>query len=480
MWKSYLRTISANPLLAMIGFGVLLLCAAALVMTDTLTFIKIALSVIFFLVLLRRPELALAIQFNGVALYLYVVYKLAAETDSIVTGGFYSAVAAAYLAGGWHLARARRLLRISVVDWLFFALYGLFFISYLIFSLDNPNALKKVTYAPVLVIAPYLGLQLLSSREQVQRFFLYCAGLTVLMMLPSAYELLTNPYYGDYGRFSIFIFTDKGDNPIQFGISFALLILFTLFRIAAQRRIGFWHLAIILPSIYFLVRSGARGPLISFVVALLFYIVWLGELRPRIKLTLLGGLAALLIAAFSLVPTQTTTFYQALVDPNIAPSRDPSANSIQERMIFMEQAINEFLASPIIGVGTGNSSGGIGYPHNVFIEVAAEFGFLGLLIFLPLCVVVIRTAIKHIRNPLKGQTDWLMNLAFATFIFALVEALFSAYMGGDVLFYGSMGMISVIAKLYEQDAPIESEERVGWIDRYVESFGTLSGKLSAR
>lgn len=480
MLSSYARTVRANPFMALVGFGVLALCAGSLIFTDTVTFTKLALSAIFFLFLLRRPELALAIQFNGVALYLYVVYKLAAETDSVVTGGFYSAVAAAYLVGGWHLARARHLLRISAIDWLFFSLYALFFISFLIFSLDNPNALKKVTYAPVLVIAPYLGVQLLSSREQVQRFFLYCAILTVLMMMPSAYELLTNPYYGDYGRFSIFIFADKGDNPIQFGISFALLILFVLFRIAAQRRISIWHLAVILPSIYFLVRSGARGPLISFVVALLFYIAWLGELRPRIKATLLVGLAALLIAAFSLVPTQTTTFYQALVDPNISPSRDPSANSIQERMIFMEQALKEFFENPIIGVGTGNSAGGIGYPHNAFVEVAAEFGFLGLLIFLPLCFFVIRTAIRHIRNPLKGQNDWLMNLAFATFIFAFIEALFSAYMGGDVLFYGSMGMVSVISKLYEQDAPVESEDRVGWLDRYVESFGTVSGKLSTR
>ena len=480
MLNSYIRTVSANPLMAMAGLGVLALSAVTLVMTDAVTFAKLALSAVFFQMLLRRPELALAIQFNGVALYLYVVYKLAAETDSLITGGFYSAVAAAYLVGGWHLARARHLLRISAIDWLFFALYAMFFVSYLIFSLNNPNALKKVTYAPVLVIAPYLGLQLLSSREQMQRFFLYCALLTVLMMLPSAYELLTNPYYGDYGRFSIFIFTDKGDNPIQFGISFALLILFILFRVAAQKRIGVWDLAIILPSIYFLVRSGARGPLISFVVALLFYITWLGELRPRIKATVLVGLAVLLIAAFSLVPSQTTTFYQALVDPNISPSRDPSANSVQERMIFIEQAFNEFLSSPIFGVGTGNSTGGLGYPHNVFVEVAAEFGFLGLLIFLPLCVVVIRTAIKYLRNPSKGQNDWLMNLAFAFFIFAFVEALFSAYMGGDVLFYGSMGMVSVIAKLYEQDAPVESDDRVGWLDRYVESFGTVSGKLSAR
>ena len=51
-----------------------------------------------------------------------------------------------------------------------------------------------------------------------------------------------------------------------------------------------------------------------------------------------------------------------------------------------------------------------------------------------------------------------MNLAFSFFIFAWVEALFSAYMGGDMLLYGSMGMISVVAKITEQEAGERTKE----------------------
>ena len=146
--------------------------------------------------------------------------------------------------------------------------------------------------------------------------------------------------------------------------------------------------------------------------------------------------------------------------------------------MFIDLAIKEFLDNPVIGVGTGNSVGGIGFPHNVFVEVAAEFGLVGLLLFLTLCFVVVRTALKHLHNPARGQPDWLMNLAFTIFIFALVEALFSAYMGGDILLYGSMGMISVIAKLYEQESRETSviSESEGWLERYLTRFGSVANQ----
>ena len=303
MMNSYAQTVRSNPLMALLGLGVVIVCLAALMLTEAGTFLVLTGGLIFFIFLVRKPELALAVQFNGVALYLYMVYKISPETDSVVTGGFYTALAAAYMIGGFHLVKVRRTLRLSLIDKLFSAaiLHLLHQLPYL-FHWINPLAFRKIAYAPILVIAPYIGLQLLTTREQVQRFFTYCAILTVITILPSAYELLTNPLFSEYGRFSIYTFADKGDNPIQFGISFALLLIVILYRISAQHRISLLYIALILPSVYLLVRSGARGPLISLIVALLFYIAWLGELRLRVKFGVLAVIGALLIAAFSLVP----------------------------------------------------------------------------------------------------------------------------------------------------------------------------------
>jgi len=449
--NNYVRTVSSNPYKALVGVFVLAFCGLMLAFTDSWTVIKLMFGIFSFWLLFRRPELALAIQFNGVALYLYAIYKLRLETSTLGTGTFYGLMALAYLAGGLHLAAGRRSLKLNRIDALFALLFSIFFISYALFSLDNPEAYRKVYYAPLLVIAPYFGLQLL-NREQINRFFLYCGFLAVLMILPSFYELWANPFYLEYGRFSIFIFADKGDNPIQFGIAFATLLIVLLFQIAEQRKLKLWHVLIAIPSIYLMVRSGARGPLISFVVVLVAYVLWLGGMRPRNRWIMISALAALLVAAFFLVPGRTFDMYQALVDQTIITSRDPSANSVQERMILIDMAIKEFLEHPLMGVGTGNSSGGIGYPHNALVEVAAEFGIFGLLLFLTLCAFVTVTGVKYLRGSKQGRQDWLMNLAFSFFIFGWVEALFSAYMGGDMLLYGSMGMVSVVAKITEQEA----------------------------
>lgn len=449
--NDYVRTVSANPYKALAGLFVLAMCGVMLAFTDSWTVLKLMFGVASFWFLFRKPELALAIQFNGVALYLYAIYKLRLEASTVGTGSFYGLMAFAYLAGGLHLAIGRRSLKLNKIDGLFILLYSLFFISYLIFSLDNPEAYRKIYYAPLLVIAPYFGLQLL-NREQIRRFFFYCGLLSVVMILPSFYELLANPLYLEYGRFSIFIFADKGDNPIQFAIAFAMLLIILMFHIAERRKLALWHLIVILPSVYLMVRSGARGPVISFVVVLVAYVVWLGGMRLRSRWLMIGTLAALLVTAFYFIPSNTFDMYQALVDQTIITSRDPSANSIQERKILMDMAINEFLAHPLIGIGTGNSSGGIGYPHNALVEVAAEFGLFGLVIFLTLCALVTVTGVKYLRGTKQGRNDWLMNLAFSFFIFGWVEALFSAYMGGDMLLYGSIGMVSVVAKITQQEA----------------------------
>jgi O-antigen ligase len=56
---------------------------------------------------------------------------------------------------------------------------------------------------------------------------------------------------------------------------------------------------------------------------------------------------------------------------------------------LVEQGLNDFHKSPFVGIGYGcfDFFGTIGgYPHNLFVEILAELGILGLLLFwIPLC-----------------------------------------------------------------------------------------------
>jgi O-antigen ligase len=434
----------------MIG-ALMVVVLSVLVMTTDIVWVGRILVVICALVFfLRKPELSLAIQINGIGLYLYAVYKLNIETGTFVTGAFYGVMAGAYLIGGWIANRNESHHSFHLVDKLFTLLYAYFFVSYLLFAQDNILAYRKVIYAPALVIAPYIGVRLLNSTAKVDQFLRYIGLMSVIMILPSFYELLNNPLYQEYGRFSIYIFEDKGDNPIQFGIAYALLLIVVIFKIARQRRVGLKDIFILLPAAFLLIRSGARGPVISLIVTFFIYILWLGHINRRIKLTIIGGGLLLLGFAYSFIPDATVRFYQVLFDPTISPTQNASANSIQERILLIDMAIDDFVTHPIIGVGTGNSSGGVGYPHNSIIEVAAELGLVGVAVFLLLQGAVILTAYTAIRKTKGTAAEWTMTTAFAIYLFAFIESQFSGYMGGDMLLYTSIGLVAVVAQLINQ------------------------------
>ena len=423
--------------------------------TDMLLVVRLLLVLVSVMFLLRRPELSLAIQLNGIALYLYAIYKLNIETGTFETGAFYGVMAGSYLIGGWIARRGDRGLDFHLIDRLFALLYSYFFISYLLWSQDNQLAYRKVIYAPALVIAPYIGVRLISSIKGIDRFLMYVGAMSLIMIVPSFYELWTNPLYQDYGRFSIYIFEDKGDNPIQFGIAYALLIIIVIFRVARQRRVRMLDMLTIIPAAFLLIRSGARGPVISLIVTFFIYIIWLGHIGRRIKLAVILGGAAFLIFAYSVIPDATVRFYQVLFDPTVSPTQNASANSIQERILLINMAVDDFLDHPIAGVGTGNSSGGVGYPHNSIIEVAAELGLVGVTIFLALQALVVVTAYRAIRKTKGTPDEWIMTTAFAIYVFAFIESQFSGYMGGDMLLYVSIGLVAAVSQLPEQRSESE-------------------------
>ncbi|MEY3283060.1 MAG: hypothetical protein RIR86_1073 [Acidobacteriota bacterium] len=440
----------------MVGALLVAILSTLVLATDILLAGRLLILLCSIFLLVRNPELSLAIQINGIALYLYTIYKLNIEPGTFVTGAFYGVMAGSYLIGGWIALRAAQQNHsFNLIDKLFGLLYSYFFISYLLWAQDNPSAYRKVIYAPALVIAPYIGVRMISSTTRIDRFLTYLGLMSIIMIVPSFYELWINPLYQDYGRFSIYIFEDKGDNPIQFGIAYALLLIIVIFRIARQHRIGLIDVMILIPAAFLLIRSGARGPVISLIVTFFIYIIWLGHISRRIKLTIIAGGLLLLGFAYSVIPDATVRFYQVLFDPTVSPTQNASANSIQERIMLIDMAINDFLAEPILGVGTGNSSGGVGYPHNSIIEVAAELGLVGVAIFLLLQGVVAVTAYKTIRRTKGTSDEWIMTTAFAIYLFAFIESQFSGYMGGDMLLYVSIGLVGVVSELLNKRLPAE-------------------------
>lgn len=404
-----------------------------------------------FIILIKNPELSLAIQFVGMPLYFYILDKSTIESTSTMTAMFYGYLATSYLTGGLLLRRGAGLIARTGIDNLFILVFMMFYVSYFLFSLDNPNAFRKASLAPLAVIAPYLGIQLLSDIQQIDRFYKWCLIIGVSMIPLSLYELTINPLYEEYGRFSLYYFEEKGNNPIQYGVAFGLLLLVLIIRTEWTKAKRYFYIIIMGFSLYLLIRSGARGPFISFMAAMLVYVLFVSGLRLKYRFAIFSGVGLMALMAFLFIPETTTLFYQVLFDPGSSHFQDPSLDSIQSRMALMREAYSEFVGNPVYGVGTGNSAGGTGYPHNSLLEVAAEYGLLGMAIYLSFLHQVFKYGRRMIQSAIDPVTGKVARLTFILVLFAFTESLFSGYMGGDMLLYGSVGLLSAVYKIKIND-----------------------------
>jgi O-antigen ligase len=76
--------------------------------------------------------------------------------------------------------------------------------------------------------------------------------------------------------------------------------------------------------------------------------------------------------------------------------------SVNIRLKHYSDAWQLFKQKPLFGMGTGGFPGG--YPHNIFLEIAAENGLLGLVIFLCFLFTVCQRGYQFLnKNIIKNN-----------------------------------------------------------------------------
>lgn len=131
-----------------------------------------------------------------------------------------------------------------------------------------------------------------------------------------------------------------------------------------------------------LVSIGSRGPLIAVLAGVLAWSILRGIWRAR-TVILMAVLAAVLMIGFN----QATD----LARTRIILFQDPAREDL------WRTAWTSFLESPLTGVGWGNFGevSWADYPHNAFLESAAELGLVGLVSF---GVLVVVASLRVIRS----------------------------------------------------------------------------------
>ena len=432
-------------LLPILGIG---LIAGWLLVNREILFVEVLIAAILFFLLFKRPELALAIQVNGTIIYFYLLYKLGIQPIRPITGGFHVFLVLCYSLGGIYLvSKSRQRIRLNKIDLLFFTFFIWVFLSYFLFYTGSWSAYRKITFAPLLVIAPYLGIQFLSSEDRIRKFFDYCILSPVIMVIPSFYELLTNPTFAECGRFAPYMF-EKGSNAPLFGLicGTALVLLFGKI-LSGHKKDKIKYFIVIIPLTFLFLRAGGRGPFVSLLIAILIILIifmFESQTKLRMRAFLLILITSLIILAFYQLPESTLYAYRAIIESE---QYFNPVSSIYQRTELYKTSFRDFLEHPLIGVGIGNSSGGIGFPHNILLEVLSELGILGLMLFLPMCYITIRTAVKFIREEKNKRLNLLMKLSLLLFVYHLLEAMFSGYITNQTVLFASIALISVLNKM---------------------------------
>ncbi|HDK42353.1 MAG TPA: O-antigen ligase family protein [Candidatus Pacearchaeota archaeon] len=444
--------VSGWKLLLLILLGVII---GLIMLRGDILFWGILMGLVFFVLLVRNPELSLAILFNGTFIYFYLVYKMGFETSRLLTGGFFAFLAVSFLLGGILIAKRPQKFRPASIDLLFTCFFSLVFLSYIMFRTGSESAYRKITYAPLLVVAPYFGIRLLTSKEGIKKFFNYCVLVAAILVIPALYELFFNPVFAGSGRFSMYMFPERGNNPILFGITFAILLIILFVWGLEQRKLKFKYLILMVPAMFLLLRSGSRGAVISFLVAMLFYLLIIGRLKFKTKIYAAIVLVFLIVGAYKIIPEPIAGFYQYTFTPE---ARENPVSSVYKRITMWKEAINDFETNPILGVGIGNSVGGIGFPHNILLEVAAELGVFGLLIIISMFYLTIKKALAFIKKKEMPTLNTLMKLSLTLFIYSLTEAMFSGYITNQTRLFMSMGIIVSLVRLKQEKVSSQNRQ----------------------
>lgn len=298
------------------------------------------------------------------------------------------------------------------------------------------KALRFITLTNLALVAP---LVCLNHQDRLRRFLLVNIALG-LLMLP----------LGHVSSEGLIAF---GSTHIATGRALGFGVLGSVYLYLRRPSLAgrlFW-LAVGAALLAGLLLSGSRGSFVALVVAVVVAgVLALVARRGRRRILAVAAAAGTMALGVTLfAPTAAETMNRRLTT-TVA---DPLTLTARTRLERATAAVDAFVANPVFGVGIGgfdvifaNADTGRGdYPHNVFLELAAELGLLGLAAFLLLLFRSLRRPLVALLHPERaaGTSPTLSLFILALTCYALVNALFSGDLNDNRLLFAVLGMCFV-------------------------------------
>ncbi|HEV8400333.1 MAG TPA: O-antigen ligase family protein [Gemmatimonadales bacterium] len=280
--------------------------------------------------------------------------------------------------------------------------------------------------------------------KDVERLCLVYFGVTVVYtaVVLSRFELgadnwrLSRLYYYDANDFATLIVT-----AMPLGLYFALSRHRVSLRLLALAGLGLLAIG--------LIRSGSRGGFLAFLALVAFVLLRVTTIPARMRL---AGLVLIVAITFGAASDQYWTQMQTI----ISPKRDYNLTSEEGRVRIWERGIGYMTGNPVFGVGLRNfqvAEGTIsaqarraerglgvrwGAAHNSFVQIGAELGVPGLLLFVALFVSAFRSLARAARRFRSGdygpEASRLAQTLMASLVGFVVGGFFLSLAYADLLY----------------------------------------------
>ena len=259
--------------------------------------------------------------------------------------------------------------------------YGVFYVWELIARLWTPDNIARVSNTPyqtLRIVAIFISMDLyVTTREDVFKLFkAFCIGATMF-----AFWTIITSSPSSYGTLKYGSATGQQRNTTGYVLCFATIMLVYRYYKYKDRK---W----LISSLICLVSSlltGSRKIIFAYVMAVFFVIIGQKSFEVTMKYFMIILIAAAIIIPIAYqIPYIREAFGErllAVLDDSIEDS------SIMYRNIAKFNAIRIFIESPIIGNGWAavrnsfNFNGVSIYAHNNYLEIAADYGIIGAILF---------------------------------------------------------------------------------------------------
>lgn len=238
--------------------------------------------------------------------------------------------------------------------------------------------------------------------------------LKIIMYAGIIFSIYIIMYYGINEYFSKLISGERVGEEINnvnaIGLQTSISIIIAIFYGLYENKKGYFLLSII-PLIVSL-GTGSRKVIVLVVVGIILLFILKREEKIDIvsitKKVLIFIIISFVFVYIAKAPMFSTVFNRFQMSINSITGQGKVDGSTQTRTTFIKAGIDQFLKTPILGIGIGNSgyiteqaTGWFTYLHNNFVELLATTGIIGFSLYYSIYFYIIINCIKMIKTKSK-------------------------------------------------------------------------------